>query len=111
MTSVAIEGIRLALRELGYAEGQNIAIEYRYAEGKDDRSSELAAELVRLKVETAERLPTFGLVINLKTAKRIGLTIPPNVLASADKVSRRPCRRTGHSRLSYDFEAVSNRPC
>jgi ABC-type uncharacterized transport system substrate-binding protein len=47
--SVAIEGIRLALRELGYIEGQNIAIEYRYAEGKDDRSSELAAELVRLK--------------------------------------------------------------
>ena len=47
--SVAIERIRLALRELGYIEGQNIATEYRYAEGKDDRSSELAAELVRLK--------------------------------------------------------------
>jgi putative ABC transport system substrate-binding protein len=47
--SVSIEGIRLALRELGYVEGQNIAIEYRYAEGKDERSSELAAELVRLK--------------------------------------------------------------
>jgi len=49
--SVAIEGIRLALRELGYVEGQNIVIEYRYAEGKDDRSSDLAAELVRLKVD------------------------------------------------------------
>ena len=47
--SLPIEGIRLALRELGYVEGQNIAIEYRYAEGKDERSSELAAELVRLK--------------------------------------------------------------
>jgi putative ABC transport system substrate-binding protein len=47
--SVPIEGIRLALRELGYIEKQNIAIEYRYAEGKDHRSSELAAELVRLK--------------------------------------------------------------
>ena len=47
--SVSIEGIRLALRELGYIEGQNIAIEYRYAEGKDHLSSELAAELVRLK--------------------------------------------------------------
>jgi len=32
------EGIRLALRELGYIEGQNIAIEYRYAEGKVDRA-------------------------------------------------------------------------
>jgi putative ABC transport system substrate-binding protein len=32
------EGIRLALRDLGYIEGQNIAIEYRYAEGKVDRA-------------------------------------------------------------------------
>src|SRR5262249_13939563 len=44
-------GIRLALRELGYIEGQNIAIEYRFGEGKVDRASELAAELVRLKVD------------------------------------------------------------
>jgi putative ABC transport system substrate-binding protein len=42
---------RVALRELGYIEGQNIAIEYRYAEGKRDRFPELAAELVRLKVD------------------------------------------------------------
>ena len=49
--SARSEGIRLALRELGYIEGQNIAIEYRYAEGKRDRLSELAAELVRLKVD------------------------------------------------------------
>src|SRR5215813_10043660 len=40
-----------ALRELGYIEGQNIAFEYRYAEGKLDRLPELAAELVRLKVD------------------------------------------------------------
>src|SRR5262245_58887053 len=45
------EGIRLALREHGYIEGQNIAIEYRYSEGKRDRLLELAAELVRLKVD------------------------------------------------------------
>jgi hypothetical protein len=44
------EAIRVALREVGYVEGQNIAIEYRYAEGKPDRFPELAAELVRLKV-------------------------------------------------------------
>jgi len=43
------EAIRLALRELGYIEGQNIAIEYRYGEGKRDRAPKLAAELVRLK--------------------------------------------------------------
>src|SRR5437773_5286095 len=49
--SARSEGIRLALRDLGYIEGQNIAIEYRYAEGKVDRAPELAAELVRLKVD------------------------------------------------------------
>ena len=42
---------RLALPRLGYIEGENIAIEYRYTEGKVDRASELAAELVRLKVD------------------------------------------------------------
>jgi putative tryptophan/tyrosine transport system substrate-binding protein len=49
--STRSEVIRLALRELGYIEGQNIATEYRYAEGKLDRLPELAAELVRLKVD------------------------------------------------------------
>jgi putative ABC transport system substrate-binding protein len=46
--SARAEGLRLALRERGHIEGQNIAIEYRYAEGKRDRTPELAAELVRL---------------------------------------------------------------
>jgi len=49
--SARSEAVRLALRELGYIEGQNVAFEYRYAERKLDRSPELAAELVRLKVD------------------------------------------------------------
>jgi len=49
--STRAEAIRLALRERGYIEGQNIATEYRYTEGKVDRFPELAAELVRLKVD------------------------------------------------------------
>jgi putative tryptophan/tyrosine transport system substrate-binding protein len=48
--STRAEAIRLALRELGYIEGQNIAIEFRYTEGKPGRNQELATELVRLKV-------------------------------------------------------------
>src|SRR3972149_3964608 len=41
--STRSEGIRLALRERGYIEGQNLAIEYRYAEGKPERLPQLAA--------------------------------------------------------------------
>jgi putative ABC transport system substrate-binding protein len=46
--STRSEPFRLALRDLGYIEGQNIAIEYRYAEGKLDRYPELAAEVEKL---------------------------------------------------------------
>ena len=48
--SARSEGIRMALREHGHIEGQNIATEYRYAEGKNARLPEPATELVRLKV-------------------------------------------------------------
>jgi putative ABC transport system substrate-binding protein len=47
----AVEGLRQGLRDLGYVEGQTIVIEYRWAEGKPDRLSDLAAELVRLQVD------------------------------------------------------------
>src|SRR6266536_6043974 len=49
--STRAEEVRLALSKLGHIEGQNIATEYRYTEGKRDRGPELAAELVRLKVD------------------------------------------------------------
>jgi putative ABC transport system substrate-binding protein len=70
--STRSEAIRRALRELGYIEGQNIAIEYRYAEGKFDRHSELAAELVRLKVD----IIVTGGPIPVRAAKNATKTIP-----------------------------------
>ena len=46
-----LDALRQGLRELGHVEGQNIAIEYRWAEGRLDRLPDLAAELVRLRVD------------------------------------------------------------
>ena len=71
--SARSEAIRLALRELGYIEGQNIAIEYRYAEGKIDRAPELAAELVRLKVDIIVVAGGDG---TIRAAKNATKTIP-----------------------------------
>ena len=71
--SARSEAIRLALRELGYIEGQNIAIEYRYAEGKLDRFPELAAELVRLKVDI---IVVAGGDPLIRAAKNATKTIP-----------------------------------
>jgi putative tryptophan/tyrosine transport system substrate-binding protein len=67
------EGIQLALRELGYVEGQNIAVEYRYTEGKLGRLFELAAELVRLKVDI---IVTTGGSYTVQMAKVATSTIP-----------------------------------
>ena len=71
--SARAEGIRQALRELGYTEGQNIDIEYRYSEGKTDRASELAAELVRLKVDM---MVVAGGIHWIRAAKNATKTIP-----------------------------------
>jgi putative tryptophan/tyrosine transport system substrate-binding protein len=84
--SARSEGIRLALRELGYIEGQNIAIEYRYAEGKVDRAPELAAELVRLNVDI---IVVAGGPTWIRAAKNASKTIPIVMAGlSADPVER-----------------------
>src|SRR5215510_5988900 len=70
--SSRFETIRLALRDLGYIEGQNIASEYRYGEGKTDQYPELAAELVRLKVD----IIVVGGDIPTRAAKNATKTIP-----------------------------------
>ena len=79
--SARVEAFRQRLRELGYVEGKNIVIEYRYAEGKLERLPDLAAELVRLKVDV---IVTAGPAI--LAAKKASATIPIVFAAAADPV-------------------------
>jgi putative ABC transport system substrate-binding protein len=74
---------RKGLRDAGYVEGKSIAIEYRYAEGKTERLSQLAAELVHLKVDvivTSGGQPT-------EAAQRATKTIPIVMAVSGDPVA------------------------
>ena len=71
--SARAEGIRRALKELGYVEGQNIATEYRYSEGKTDRASEFANDFARLKVDI---IIVAGGIIWIRAAKNATKTIP-----------------------------------
>ena len=66
------EALRQGLRELGYVEGKNVVIEWRFAEDKADRLAGLAAELVRLKVEV---IVTSGGTAT-RAAKEATSTIP-----------------------------------
>jgi ABC-type uncharacterized transport system substrate-binding protein len=77
-----VEVFKQGLRELGYVEGKNIVIEYRYAEGKFDRLRVLAAELVHLRVEilvSAGPIPT-------RAAKEATVTIPIVMTQDSDPV-------------------------
>src|SRR4029077_11727818 len=76
------EGFRQGLRELGYVEGKNIVIEYRYAEGKRDRLAALAAELARLKVDVI----VSGGPQTTRSAKQATVTIPIVMAADSDPV-------------------------
>jgi putative ABC transport system substrate-binding protein len=77
-----LEGLRKRLRELGYVEGENIVIEYRYAEGKPERLPELATELVQLKVDVIVTAANAGIL----AAKKASATIPIVFGAATDPV-------------------------
>ena len=67
-----LEAFRKGLKELGYEEGQNIALEVRWAEGRSDRLPELVAELISLKVDVLVMGNSPGAV----AAKKASATIP-----------------------------------
>ena len=78
-----VEAFRRGLRDLGYIEGKNILVEYRYAEGKVDLIPTLAAELVQLKVDllVATNLPA------IRAGKQATKTIPIVMITAQDPVA------------------------
>ena len=78
-----VEALRAGLRDLGYVEGRNIAIEFRWADGNYERLPEYAAELVRLKVDIILTHGTPG----AQAAKKATTTIPIIVSAMSDPVA------------------------
>ena len=85
--SARLEGFRQGLRETGYIEGQNIAVEYRWAEGKTERLPSLAAQLVNLRVDV---IVTHGEAA-IRVLKQATRTIPIVVGVTGDLVV------TGHA--------------
>src|SRR6266498_3505172 len=77
-----LDALRQELSKLGWVEGKNIAIEYRFAEQKNERLPELAADLVRLKVDLIVVSATPSAV----AAKSATTTIPIVMATSADPV-------------------------
>jgi putative tryptophan/tyrosine transport system substrate-binding protein len=78
-----IDALRMGLRRLGYEEGRNIVIEYRWAEGRYDRLLELTAELVKLNVDVLVTAGTPGAL----AAKQVTSTIPIVLAAVGDPVA------------------------
>ena len=107
--SARMEGIRLALRERGYIEGQNIATEYRYSDGKNDRLPELAAELVRLKVDIILVSGGNPVVLAAKNATKtipivmVGGGIDPVEAGLVDSLARPGGNVTGITNLNREL--------
>jgi putative ABC transport system substrate-binding protein len=102
-----VEAFRLGLRDLGYIEGKNILVEYRYAGGMTDRLVSLVAELVQLKVDVLIVTTTTG----VRAAKQATKTIPvviatngdPVALGLIDSLARPGGNVTGISLLTVDL--------
>ena len=79
----SVEALRTGLRDLGYVEGKNIVIEFRWAEGRYDRLSALVTDLIRLKVDLIVTHGTPG----TRAAKKATSTIPIVMAISGDAIA------------------------
>jgi len=101
------QAFRQGLRDLGWIEGKNISIEYRYAEGRSDRLPDLAADLVRLQVD----IIVASVAPDALAAKNATRTIPivmasagdPVQLGLVDSLARPGGNITGLSQMAYEL--------
>jgi len=93
-TSPPVDAFRRALRDFGHVEGQNIAVEIRWANGRFERLPEMAAELVRWKPDVLVTAGPYG----LQAARRATTTIPIVMIACdpAETMVERIARPSGH---------------
>jgi putative tryptophan/tyrosine transport system substrate-binding protein len=77
-----LEAFRQALKEYGWIEGQNVSVDYRFAEGKEDALAEIAAELVRLRMDVIVAEGTAA----IRAAKTVTQSIPIVMATSTDPV-------------------------
>lgn len=97
LNAAHIDAFRMGMKDLGYVEGRNYTIEYRSADGSNDRFPDFATEMVRGKVDLivkgakpadlpVEQVSRFELLVNQKTARELGIKIPSSILLRADRV-------------------------
>jgi putative ABC transport system substrate-binding protein len=102
-----IDAFRQGLRDLGYIEGKNIVIEYRYEDGKPERAPSLVAELIQLNVDVLVAVPSPAIRAAKQTTKTIPIvmltTADPMATGLIDSLARPGGNITGLTRLTRDL--------
>jgi putative ABC transport system substrate-binding protein len=101
------QAFRLGLRDLGWVEGKNISIEYRYAEGRNDRLPELAADLVRIKVDVIVASVNADALVAQKATRAIPIVMvsagDPVATGLVESLARPGGNVTGLSQMTVEM--------
>jgi putative ABC transport system substrate-binding protein len=102
-----LEAFRQGLRDLGYVEGRNIILEYRWAENREDQYPALVAELIRLKVDIIYTSSTPAVIVAKQATKAIPIVFPvssdPVSVGIVDSLARPGGNATGLSSMASDL--------